>query len=148
MTTTRTRSTPHSESPLPVPPMNAPGREERLLDQAIAESFPASDPISPAYEASLEPVLLENTRSREIWKRRLRKATPSLLALGGAAIVALAAVYLLRNERSGWRRVKSSLRLNGLADRLHLGEVADRLHLGEVADRLHLGEVANRLPWR
>lgn len=81
-------------------------REERLLDQAIAESFPASDPISPAYEASLEPVLLEENRTRELWKRRLRKARPSLIALGSAAVVALIAVYVLRDRRSAlseWR---------------------------------------------
>jgi hypothetical protein len=77
-----------------------PEHDERLLDQAIAESFPASDPISPAYEASLEPVLLEESRAREIWKRRLRKATPSLIALGSAAVVALIAVYVLRDRRS------------------------------------------------
>ncbi|MEO8187229.1 MAG: hypothetical protein ABI580_07675, partial [Burkholderiaceae bacterium] len=77
-----------------------PEHGERLLDQAIAESFPASDPISPAYEASLEAVLPEQNRSREIWKRRLRKARPSLIALGGAAIVALVAVYVLRDRRS------------------------------------------------
>ncbi len=75
-------------------------RDERLLDQAIAESFPASDPISPAYEASLEPVLLEENRSRELWKRRLRKARPSLIALGTAALIALIAVYVLRDRRS------------------------------------------------
>ena len=77
-----------------------PEHHERLLDQAIAESFPASDPISPAYEASLEPVLLEQNRSREIWKRRLRQARPSLIALGGAAVVALIAVYVLRDRRA------------------------------------------------
>ena len=77
-----------------------PEHEERLLDQAIAESFPASDPVSPAYEASLEPVLLDENRSRELWKRRLRKATPSLIALGSAAVVALIAVYVLRDRRS------------------------------------------------
>ena len=77
-----------------------PEHHERLLDQAIAESFPASDPISPAYEASLEPVLLEQNRSREVWKRRLRKARPSLIALGGAAVIALLAVYVLRDKRS------------------------------------------------
>ena len=77
-----------------------PEHEERLLDQAIAESFPASDPISPAYEAGLEPVLLDENRSREVWKRRLRKATPSLIALGSAAVVALIAVYVLRDRRS------------------------------------------------
>ena len=81
-------------------------REDRLLDQAIAESFPASDPISPAYEASLEPVLLEENRTRELWKSRLRKARPSLIALGSAAVVALIAVYVLRDRRSAlseWR---------------------------------------------
>jgi hypothetical protein len=75
-------------------------RDEHLLDQAIAESFPASDPISPAYEASLEPMLLEENRARELWKRRLRKATPSLIALGSAAVIALIAVYVLRDRRS------------------------------------------------
>lgn len=78
----------------------APEHSERLLDQAIAESFPASDPISPAYAAGLEPVLLEKDRSREVWKRRLRQARPSLIALGGAAVVALIAVYVLRDRRS------------------------------------------------
>ena len=77
-----------------------PEHSERLLDQAIAESFPASDPISPAHEASLEPVLLEQNRTREVWKRRLRQARPSLIALGGAAVVALIAVYVLRDRRS------------------------------------------------
>lgn len=79
---------------------SGPEHQERLLDQAIAESFPASDPISPAYESSLEPVLLENNRSRDLWKRRLRKATPSLIALGSAAVIALVAVYVLRDRRS------------------------------------------------
>jgi hypothetical protein len=76
-----------------------PEHHEQLLDQAIAESFPASDPISPAYEASLEPVILDQNRSREVWKRRLRKARPSLIALGGAAVIALLAVYVLRDRR-------------------------------------------------
>ncbi|MGZ8992543.1 MAG: hypothetical protein ACXW16_00845 [Burkholderiaceae bacterium] len=77
-----------------------PEHHERLLDQAIAESFPASDPISPAYDDGLEPVLLGDNRPREVWKRRLRKATPSLIALGSAAVVALIAVYVLRDRRS------------------------------------------------
>lgn len=85
---------------------SGPDHQERLLDQAIAESFPASDPISPAWETSLEPVLLDNSRAREVWKRRLRKATPSLIALGSAAVIALVAVYVLRDRRSvlsDWR---------------------------------------------
>ena len=77
-----------------------PEHHERLLDQAIAESFPASDPISPAYEASLEPVILNENRSREVWKQRLRKARPSLIALGSAAVIALLAVYVLRDRKS------------------------------------------------
>jgi hypothetical protein len=84
----------------PMATTKMPEHDERLLDQAIAESFPASDPISPAYEASLEPVLLEENRARDLWKRRLRKATPSLIALGSAAVVALIAVYVLRDRRS------------------------------------------------
>ena len=84
-----------------------PEHHERLLDQAIAESFPASDPISPAYEASLEPVLLEQNRSREVWKRRLRKAKPSLIALGGAAVIALLAVYVLRDKRAVLNNLRS-----------------------------------------
>ena len=77
-----------------------PEHHERLLDQAIAESFPASDPISPAYDDGQEPVLLGDNRPRQVWKRRLRKATPSLIALGSAAVVALIAVYVLRDRRS------------------------------------------------
>ena len=110
MTTTKTRSTyPSAESPLKIPPIDAPEHHERLLDQAIAESFPASDPISPAYQSSLEPVLLENNRRSAIWKRRLRKARPSLIALGGAAVVALVAVYLLRDRKISLSDVRDTL---------------------------------------
>jgi len=110
MTPIKTRSVyPTADSPLRIAPKDAPEHEEHLLDQAIAESFPASDPISPAYEAGLEPVLFENTRSREIWKGRLRKAAPSLIALGSAAVIALVAVYVLRERRSSlpdWRQLR------------------------------------------
>lgn len=124
MTTTKTRSTyDPAESPLKIPPTGTPGRDEHMLDQAIAESFPASDPISPAYESSLEPVLLENNRKRDLWKRRLRKATPSLLALGGAAVLALVAVYVMRDRR------------------ISLSDVRDSL--GDS-----LGDLRDRLPWR
>ncbi len=97
----------------------APEHSERLLDQAIAESFPASDPISPAYEAGLEPVLLEQNRSREVWKRRLRQARPSLIALGGAAVVALIAVYVLRDRRSDAERPARLHPLEALAVLAH-----------------------------
>ncbi len=109
MTTTKTRSGYESADPSARAPVSAPGHEEHLLDQAIAESFPASDPISPAYEASLEPVLLENNRRSDVWKRRLRQATPSLIAIGSIAVIALATAYLLRDHRPSWRSVRSSL---------------------------------------
>lgn len=111
MTTTKTRSDYQSTDPsAKTPSMNTPEHEERLLDQAIAESFPASDPISPAYEAGLEPVLLEDQRSREVWKRRLRKATPSLIAIGSIAVISLAVAYLLRDHRPSLRDVRASWR--------------------------------------
>ena len=97
----------HRENPMAITTTKTPEHRERLLDQAIAESFPASDPISPAYEASLEPVLLEQDRTREIWKRRLRKARPSLIALGSAAVVALIAVYVLRDRRAVLNNLRS-----------------------------------------
>ncbi len=110
MTTTKTTSVyPTAGSQLRNAPKTAHEHEEHLLDQAIAESFPASDPISPAYEASLEPVLFENSYARDVWKRRLRKAAPSLIALGSAAVVALVAVYVLRERRSSlpdWRQLR------------------------------------------
>ena len=98
-----------ADAPLKIAPKDAPEHEEHLLDQAIAESFPASDPISPAYESSLEPVLFDNSATRAEWKRRLRKATPSLIAIGGIALVTLAAVYVLRERRSSlpnWRQLR------------------------------------------
>lgn len=108
MTTTKSRSSDQSsQSALRDPKVRQPEHEERLLDSAIAESFPASDPISPAYGSSLEPVLLENDRSRDKWKRRMRTATPPLIALGSVAVIALMAAYLLRDERSGWRNLRS-----------------------------------------
>lgn len=111
MTTTKTRSDYQSTDPsAKTPSMNTPEHEERLLDQAIAESFPASDPISPAYEAGLEPVLLEDQRAREVWKRRLRKATPSLIAIGSIAVISLAVAYLLRDHRPSLRDVRASWR--------------------------------------
>ena len=102
-----------ADAPLKIAPKDAPEHEEHLLDQAIAESFPASDPISPAYESSLEPVLFDNSATRAEWKRRLRKATPSLIAIGSIALVTLAAVYVLRERRSSlpdWRQLRGQLR--------------------------------------
>jgi hypothetical protein len=37
------------------PPLDSRRHQEALLDQAVADSFPASDPIAPAVQARLEP---------------------------------------------------------------------------------------------
>lgn len=82
-----TQETPRAETPaaadVRIPPAESPRHEEGLLDQALAETFPASDPISPAVESRLG-----SADAR--WGRRLRRAAPSLVALGAAAIVLLA----------------------------------------------------------
>lgn len=64
--------------------------DEALIDQAVAETFPASDPISPAYEKSLAPVALRNEATR--WRAWIKVAVPYVIAgAAGAAIYALVA---------------------------------------------------------
>ena len=43
-----------------IPPKESPRHEEALLDQSVAETFPASDPISPAVAARMEPADAKN----------------------------------------------------------------------------------------
>lgn len=62
--------------------------EEALIDQAVAETFPASDPISPAYEKSLAPVALRNEAA--YWRAWIKVAGPYIIAgAAGAALYAL-----------------------------------------------------------
>ena len=75
------------------------GPHERLLDQPSQKAFHPVILFRRLCDG-LEPVLLGDNRPREVWKRRLRKATPSLIALGSAAVIALVAVYVLRDRRS------------------------------------------------
>lgn len=84
-----------------IPPTDSPRHEEALLDQSVAETFPASDPISPAVAARLEPadvrndaILAGDGRASE----RMRNVAPALIALGTAA-VALLALRALRGHR-------------------------------------------------
>ena len=88
---------------LKTPPSESSRHEERLLDQAVAESFPASDPISPAVAARMEPADVnwdENSTNNDAARAaaRLRRNAPVLIALGTAA-VALLAMRALRSDR-------------------------------------------------
>lgn len=63
--------------------------DESLIDQAVAETFPASDPISPAYEKSLAPVAWRNSDAAR-WRAWLKMALPYVVAgAAGAALYAL-----------------------------------------------------------
>jgi hypothetical protein len=91
-----------SDRVMRIPPVGAPHREEALLDQAVAETFPASDPISPAVAERMEPADVQwnekSTRSSARFTDRLRRNAPALIAIGTAA-VALLALRALRGDR-------------------------------------------------
>jgi hypothetical protein len=44
-----------ADAQVKIPPVESPRHDEALIDQAVAETFPASDPISPAVADQLEP---------------------------------------------------------------------------------------------
>jgi hypothetical protein len=71
-----------------IPPVESPRHDEALLDQALEETFPASDPISPAHQARAEA---ENAAAgrHPFGPRRLREIATPLLILGAAAIALL-----------------------------------------------------------
>jgi hypothetical protein len=89
---------------LATPGVQAAGHEEALLDQAVAETFPASDPISPAYEKSLQAVNIGRAEHR--WQARLRAAAPTLLVIGvaGIAIFIASNTFLRESLRDTARR--------------------------------------------
>lgn len=85
-----------------IPPVDSPRHEEALLDQAVAESFPASDPISPAVIERMEPADVQYekfTDDSARFRERVRRNAPTLIAMGTAA-VALLAMRALRRNRS------------------------------------------------
>lgn len=85
-----------------IPPVESPRHDEALLDQAVAETFPASDPISPAVAARLEPADVNrdesSTNEPARFTGRMRRNAPVLIAIGTAA-VALIAMRALRGNR-------------------------------------------------
>jgi hypothetical protein len=84
-----------------IPPVESPRHEEALLDQAVAETFPASDPISPAVAERMEPADVQyeiSTNASARFSDRMRRNAPTLIAIGTAA-VALLAMRALRRSR-------------------------------------------------
>ena len=91
---TQTMEPPPGETAaVPLPPAASPRREDALLDQALLETFPASDPISPAVEARLQA-----DRSAAQWRERIRRVTPTLIMLG-AFVLTLTAMRAARPRR-------------------------------------------------
>ena len=91
----------NAASAVKIPPVGSPRHEDALLDQALLETFPASDPISPAVEARMKAV--EATESpdratRRSLSRRLLRVAPTLIAFGAFA-VALTAVRSAKSTR-------------------------------------------------
>jgi hypothetical protein len=72
-----------------VPPSGTPRHEEALIDQALLETFPASDPISPAVEARMDAARerAAGDAARAVWKARMRRLAPTLLTVGATALV-------------------------------------------------------------
>lgn len=87
-----------------IPPTDSPRYEEALLDQAVAESFPASDPISPAVAARMEPADVQwddSSASASARTDRVRRNAPALIAIGTAAVAWMAMRAFRRHrERS------------------------------------------------
>lgn len=69
-----------------VPPSGTPRHEEALIDQALLETFPASDPISPAVEARMSGDE-RATAQAKMWKARMRRLAPTLVTVGAVALV-------------------------------------------------------------
>lgn len=85
-----------ADQPVKIPPVESPRHEEALLDQAVAETFPASDPISPAVADQLEP---GDVRRESGVTARAGKRNGAWIALGIAAVAWLA-MRALRGGRS------------------------------------------------
>ena len=94
--TQMTNTPPDETAAVAVPPAVSPRHEDALLDQALLETFPASDPISPAVEARLQAD--DAGYSATLWRKRVRRVAPTLLTLG-AVVVTLTAMRAARPRR-------------------------------------------------
>jgi hypothetical protein len=72
---------------------------EALLDQSLAETFPASDPIAPAHRARRDAARLGRTsRASRDWGERWQRLLPAL------TFVAVATLTWMLVRRTGTRR--------------------------------------------
>jgi hypothetical protein len=85
-----------------IPPLGTPRHEDALIDQALLETFPASDPISPAVEARMQAAEDAAESRRESpappLGRRLLRVAPTLIAFSVFA-VALSAFRSKKSQR-------------------------------------------------
>ena len=82
-----------------IPPVESPRHDEALLDQAVAETFPASDPISPAFAEKLEP----GDVRRDVLTRPRAKRNGAAWIGVGTAVLAFLVMRALRGGPSSDR---------------------------------------------
>lgn len=84
---------PHKEPPpIKIPPVGERKHEEALLDQAVAETMIASDPISPAARDLMEPVGATPADRRRQARRSSDSSVWVFVAVTAVALLALRAL--------------------------------------------------------
>jgi hypothetical protein len=120
------------------------GKHENDLDQALEDSFPASDPISMTQREHRQGAPKQNGRSAaQAVKDTARKIEHDYLWLGGAFILGCLVGIAARSAPSAFARKgygEQLLDRGGKLQRKLSGKVSD-LHLqrklSELLDRLH-----------
>jgi len=120
------------------------GKQENDLDQALEDSFPASDPVSMTQREHRQGAPKQNGRSAaEAVKDAARKIEPDYLWLGGAFILGCIVGIAARSAPAAFARKsygEQLLNSGGKLQRKLSGKVSD-LHLqrklSDLLDRLH-----------
>jgi hypothetical protein len=94
------KSSTDTERSLHTAPIHTPEHQEELLDEAAAESFPASDPIAPGVAERIEP---GDVRAQAGTRRSGARPLKPMLVLG-VATLAWMALRGLRGSSSGRSR--------------------------------------------
>lgn len=123
---------------------NGNGKHEAELDQALEDSFPASDPISMTQRKHRQGAPKQHSQSNaEAIRDNARKIAPDYLWLGGAFVLGCIVGIAARSAPSAFSRKgygEQLLASGGKFQRKLSGKVSD-LHLqrklSELLDRLH-----------